>query len=375
MPTTPDRSTLTVSEVEEISLAVISEEYHNKGGAIRLDNIETPTLNMTMKSSASAFPAKGGYKVIVKDNRKGALQTWSGRDLLTFDSYNTIFELQYGMARVHMGDEWISQQLEEAGIAVEYDTSNGKLPGGRMTSATWEVAVNLAKSKVEDLRENWQRRLAHLQWTDNSSDTKAPDGIDNLLPIANTTGSIGGKSRTNPLLQHHVRAISGLDTLELDLMQVRRAANKRNGDGSRTDFVVCGETIYDKMADLWLGTSTRAGKFDRNLAAAQAQEMAAKWGIGIPDDAFAIPGVGIIMIEPLFEDLDQENPGLSVPFQKRMYGMNRKHIAFKAPKGKDGKTTVHPMPYNQRIHRVSTHGEYCQFLTKPNAFWIAYDNI
>lgn len=365
-----DRSTLASSEVTTLLTAAISSRiYKGKNRVLALDRISTPTLNALRSSAASgrANPIQGGYKVHVKGERGGSLQSWSGRDLLTFNSYETIFDLEYFVGRVHMGDEWVHQQLEEAGIKVAYDTSNGKIP--KMAPSAMEVVINLADQKLEDFENNYVQELNKSIWRANSGDAKMFTGIDGLLPVtSNSTGTIGGKSRTNPLLRHQLATSVANDDLETKIHQIVRAANKRNvAVGTRINMAIAGENVYDRLTQLLVtGATGITARYDRNLAADQAAKWGEKLGIGVPPDALMIPGIGVLMIEPVFEQLDIEDAP-ATKWQNRLYLFNMSHLAFKPTEGKDGSMIPHPVPYNQRVTRISVHGEYAFCVDKPNS--------
>lgn len=365
----PDRSSITTAEIGQILIATQSEKYVNgrMGPVIALDRQSTPGLNMfrSKLSKGRAMPVQGGYKLIVKGERGKKLQAYSGRDLLNFQSSETMFELIYGTGAVHLGDEWVLQQLKEAGVSIEWNTSNGKAPG-QVASSTFEVVANLAKEKLEDFENNYIQELNKAVWLANALDPKMFTGIDGHLPVtSNSAGTIGRKSRSNPLLRHHLRTGVAVANLEQEIQQVVRAANKRNaGVNSRINMAICGEAFYDAITEhLFTGANAR---YDRNIAVDQAAKWSQRLGIGIPPDALMIPNVGVLMVEPIFEQLDIDNAPQS-PWQKRLYLLNSSHITFKPTPNDDGKLTTHPSPYNQKVLRMSMTGEYAFCIDKPNS--------
>lgn len=368
----PDRSTLTPAEISQILVSTVSERYAlGKNTVTALDRLDTPTQNMFRSKLARgrATPVQGGYKVIVKEERRGRFQAWSGRDLLTFDSFETMFDLVYSIGRVHLGEELVLQQLEEAGIRLDYDTSNGQSPNNKVSAGLWEVVVNLLSEKIEDYENNYRQELEKHIWRANTGDPKMFTGIDGLLPVtSNSTGTIGGKSRSNPVLRHHLSTGVAVADLELLIMQLARAANKRNGgDGSKVDLLFAGEDVYDGLVDhLFTGANA---KYERQISVEAAAAWGQKMGVGMPTDALMVPNIGVLMVVPVFEQLDAEDAP-NVPWQKRLYGINSKHVAFKPTSGMDGKLIPHPVPYNQRIMRISDHGEYAFCIDKPNSHFV-----
>lgn len=362
-----DRSTLTTSEVDAVlTVTSQSRNYNGKNQVSKLGRINTPTLNMLRGASKSrSTPVRGAYKAQMKGLRGGKLQTWSGRDVLTFQSADTLFDIEYAIGRVHLGDEWVHQQLEEAGCQIDYEKAvHGNVDLASLAPDTWEVIVNLAQEKFDDAETNYVLELNKMVWRANTSDPKAFVGIDGLLSrTSNSTGPVGNRSRSNPLLRHQLMASVNQNDIELKLNQLVRACNKRCRDGSRVNFATCGEAFYDAIVEKMFAGSNAITvantRITRQLdqARSEAQAMGAKLGIGFPDDAIYIAGVGILVIEPVFEDLDKEDAP-AVTWQKTCCLFNLDHLTFKPTKGKDGAKIIHPTPYNQRITRMSLHGEY-----------------
>jgi hypothetical protein len=300
--------------------------------------------------------------------RGGKLRSVSGRDIHTFETKDTLFDLEYSVGRVHLGDEWVHQQLEEAGIEIDYtEATQTKVditkPGWWTKGAdSYEALVNLAEVKLDALDLNYVQELNKAFWRSNISDPKMWPGVDSLLSrSSNTTGPVGNRSRTDPLLRHQLSdAVNGAD-LELKLTQLRRACNKRTQDGTRVNFSVCGETIYDAIVErMFTGSNAVSSpRLVRNLdqAKAEAQAMAQKFAVAFPDDAIYITGVGLLMIEPAFEDLQKEDAPAK-DWQKTLMMWNLDHIMFKPTKKKDGSRRIHATPYNQNVTRISTYGEY-----------------
>lgn len=362
-----DRSTLTASEVDAVlTVTSQSRNYNGKNKVSALGRINTPTLNMMRGASkARSTPVRGAYKAQLKGLRGGRLQTWSGRDVLTFASADTLFDIEYAIGRVHLGDEWVHQQLEEAGCQIDYEKAvRGQVNLAEIAPDTWEVIVNLAQEKFDDAEVNYVLELNKMFWRSNISDAKAFPGLDSMISrTSNSTGPIGNRTRANPLLRHQLMTAVNTNDIELKLNQLVRAANKRCRDGTRLNFAVCGETFYDAIVEKMFSGSnaiTAANKTTvRNLdqARGEAQAMGQKLGIGFPDDAIYIAGVGMLMIEPVFEELDREDAPAAL-WQKSCILLNMDHITFKPTKGKDGAKIIHPTPYNQRLTRMSLHGEY-----------------
>lgn len=366
-----DRSSITAAEIGQILTATAStKRMQGRTRVLAVDRQSTPTLNMFRKlKGAKSRPVQGGFKTTVKSERGGTLQFYSGRDKLTFDSYETLFDLEFFMGSCHMGDEWVHQIFKEAGIPVVPENA-GKLPS--LKDETWEIVIDLASEKVEDLENNYVQSLNKAFWRSNATDPKAFTGMDGLLPItSNSTGSIGGKSRSNPILRHQLLTGLTIDNLELSISQLVRAANKKNAmDDSRATYAVAGEALYDKLKDLYLGTSTRTGKVTRQWMDDGLAKMNKRIGVGMPDETLYIPGLGALCLETVFEDLDSLDAP-AIAWSKRMYGFNMEHIGFRSDKSLDGFLRVNPTPDDQMVTRLSMLGDYTFTVDKPNSHFVA----
>lgn len=378
-----DRSTITTAEVDAMLTATSTSRLANgKNKVINLGNVNTPTLNTyRAQGGAKSTPVRGAYKCHLSSPRGKKLQGISGRDIHRFDSVDTLFDIEFSVGRVHLGDEWVHQQLSEAGIEIDRVTQEAPIDVNKAGwwnkgSDAFEVLVNLADQKLTAIDLNYAQELNKDFWRSNVADAKKWPGMDAALPVSsNTAGSIGNRSRTNKLLRHQLAT----STAHLDLESVwsdqRRACNKRTQDGTKVNMITCGETVYKVIVERMFSGSTAitAPRLTRNIdnARSDAQAMGQKLGIGFPDDAIYMAGVGLIMIEPVFEDLDAEDAP-AIPWQKRWFMTNSDHIAFKPTKNKDGHKRVHATPYNQDVTRISAYGEYALVLDKIDCHGCGY---
>lgn len=365
-----DRSTLSTAEVDAVLTATASSRLMNgKNKVAYLGNVKTPTLNMFRgQGKANATPVRGAYKCHMAGQRGQKLQSVSGRDIHVFRSVDTLFDIEFSVGRVHLGDEWVHQQLEEAGVSIDYSAAyttqiDVNKPGWWSKGAdTFEVLVNLADQKLQALELNYVQELNKLFWRSNISDAKLWPGIDALFPrSSNTSGAIGNRTRTNPMLRHQLIPITNTADTELKLDDLRFYANKRISDGTGINYSVCGRTAYNAIKERYFTGSNAVSspRVIRNYdqARGEAQAIAQKLAVGFPDDAIYITGVGILAVEPVFEDLDKEDAP-AIPWEKSIFMFNTDHVSFKPTKAKDGQKKIHATPYNQLVTRISVYGEY-----------------
>lgn len=365
-----DRSTLSTSEVDAILTATATSRLMNgKNKVAFTGNVKTPTLNMMRGvGKANATPVRGAYKCHFSPPRGQKMQSISGRDIHTFRSVDTLFDLEFSVGRVHLGDEWVHQQLEEAGIPIDHASASvtqiDTTKQGWWTKGadTFEVLVNLADQKLQSLELNYVQELNKLLWRSNIADAKLWQGIDAIISrSSNTSGPVGSRTRANPTLRHQLLPISNAADIEMKLDDLRYYQNKRVNDGTTADYNVCGRTFYNTVKERMFSGSNAVSspRITRNYdnARAEAQAIAQKLGVGFPDDAIYVAGVGILTTEPVFEDLDKEDAP-AIPWEKSYFSFNLQHFMFKPTKGKDGAKKIHATPYNQFVTRISCYGEY-----------------
>jgi hypothetical protein len=364
-----DTSTLSVAELEAAILSTSSERLaKGRDQVAYVGNVATPTLNqMTKHGGVDAVPVRGGYRVHLAGPSNQEAQPVSGRDIHQFVSVDTLMEINYKVGAFHMGIEIPLQELELAGIYVDMKKAyKGELDPSKRgfwrqtgkSAELFERIVNLMEVKLRVFEEDFRTQLNKKMWLANASQAKLWQGLSGIIdPTVTTSGKIGDANRAASVyLRHHLETAVAVANLETKISQLRRKCNKRCRDGSRVDTIVCGENVYDIIFQkLVTGTSSLTKVFDRTMAADKAQAIAGKLAIGYPDDAIYVEGVGTIMIEPVFEDLEDET---AATWDDYLFMYNSKHLAFKLTLGRDGNTTtVHPVPHNQRVLRLGKYVE------------------
>lgn len=355
---------LTTEEIDFLSVAVLSPKIVDDGAVTPLDRIDSPTYNYLMrKAKKTGDPVKGGFRFNIKSNRGQKITWWDGADILPFATKQTLGKMEYYVGKGHLGDEMLYDLVERAGIRVDYTKG---LREGAAPRASIEAVVNVIKENSEDIRYNWQAELRKHVWSANTTQAKCFTGIDGLFPVTgNTTGLIGTKPRSNSLFRHQlITGVTGA-TVMTSFFQMIRRCNRRS-NGSKVDWIACGDTFYDMLVDLFQGSDTVAGKFDYRSARDYAMKMGEKLNIALPQDCFAYEDT-LIVNEPVFEELDvDENP--ATPWGKRCYFLNSKHCGLIPVMNEV--VVPHGMPYNQRLQRTSYHGELTEWCNLPNSIGV-----
>jgi hypothetical protein len=368
-----DRSSITTAEIDAMLTATAASRLMNgKNKVAFTGNVRTPTLNMMRGASKSnATPVRGAYRCHFSPPRGQRMQAISGRDIHTFRSVDTLFDVDFGVGRVHLGDEWIHQQIEEAGVELDHEEASvtivGKIDvtkGGWWTKGAdkFEVLVSLADTKLQALELNYVQELNKLFWRSNITDQKLWQGFDAVFPrSSNTTGPVGNKNRSNPTLRHQLLPIANTADMELKVDDLRFLCNKRIGDGSMVNLVPVGRSFYNAVKERMVtgSSAVTAPRLFRNYdnARQEAETAKQKLGFGFPDDSIYLAGVGLMYVEPCWEDLDREDAP-AILWEKSAALINTDHVSFRPTKNRDGLKKIHATPYNQWVTRISLYGEY-----------------
>ncbi len=352
---------MTQEEIDFLAVATLSPKIVDDGHVTPLDRINSPTQAFLMKNAKkTGNPVQGGFRFNVKGNRGQKITWWDGADILPFESKQTLNKMEFFVGKGHLGDELLYDLIERTGIRVDYKKGINE---GAHDAETLERVVNIIKENADDIRYNWTQEVRKHIWLDNAAFPKAFSGVDSLFPAStNSTGSIGGRSRTNKLFRHQLMTGVTVDTFMLAFFQMIRRCNRR-ANGSKINWVACGDTFYDMMVNAFVGTSTVAGKFDFRAAQDRAMKQGEKYSISLPQDCFMY-GDLVIVNEPVFEEIDDEN-NPATPFGKRCYFFNTDHFGL-IPVLSDV-VVPHGMPYNQRLQRTSYHGEMTEWCNLPQS--------
>jgi hypothetical protein len=362
-------NSITAAELEMLAYATLHETIVNRKDPVKLDRVSRPTFNFMMsKTKKSGAPIRGGFSFLVKGRRNQRLTYWDGMDVLPFEEQYTGQKLKYYVGMAHMGDMMPYDALKRAGVDIDY--SKGVRPG-QVSASTAEIVLNVLKETREDIQENLEYEWAKDLMRSNLSSPKAPTGIDGLLPVTNPTGGmIGGQSRTNPMFQHRVSTGWTGDNFLSNISVFLNRLSRKSPTSSGINLVPVGDNVYDLLVNLYTGgtaaggpANVSAGKIDFQRMQDKAQKTGEKYKIGLPDTCFELPNGTMILNDPMFAVLAEEDP--TAGWASRGYCLNTEHL-FVIPVKVSEDPIVHPMPYNQRVQHASWHLEWTLACTAPN---------
>ena len=357
-----DNSQLTQEEVDFLGQATLSRRIANRGDVVALDRIESGVFQYAL-SKAKSFgnPVQGGFRFYVKGNRNQRIQWWQGADILTFDNQSTLSDMVFDVGKGHMGFELLYDTIERNGIRIKYG-AKGVRNGGADESVV-ERTQNIIEQTFDDVEYAWMNDVRMRFMTDNADEPRCFTGRAGLIdPTANTTGLIGKRPRSNRLFQHQLVTGVTKDTLMLAFFKLIRSCNRRAGT-SKIDYITCGDEVYNTLVDLFVGSSTVAGKFDFRAAQDKAMKKGEKYNISMPQDCFQYEDT-LIVNDPVYQLLSQAYPSANPSWEKRMEFWNFSHFGV-VPVVTE-MDVPHSMPHNQRVMRQSKHGEWAVWCDQPS---------
>jgi len=356
------QSMLTPEFLQEVAYAV-HEEVMNRRDPIIPDRQAYPMWSFFL-NHRKELTFTGG-KTIVKMQKDGNLEVehWDGRQVLEFQENRVDIQMEFQPRRTHLGIEIVHTQVEDEGYTVEPNARDrGRNFAKKIAKADVDRVMNIFEQRIEDAEDAWDTRLDRIFHLDGTQDPLAPVGLDGLLPLDNTSGTIGGQPRTDPIFQHNVRLASAYgagDPLERDLQQLIRDCEINNrGTPSRISVIMAGFGWIDRYVK-WARLN------DMPYKRIGGDGPVKKLDIGVPDSAIEFNGIPVVH-DPSFESLDRSGLYVGTPWTRRAYFLAPKTWCLGYQAGKLKKFSAPLDPGDQRITRMSWDGRHVLIVKKPN---------
>lgn len=368
---------VTPTLIRELGYAVTTDVMNRKE-AIAIDRRAMPFLDFAWgRRKTDAGQAGSKTRVNLKTMGTSQLQGWNGRDVLGFQGNEIDLTMEFEFYNIHMGLEFVHTDLLDMGYTVMYNESRTKNFAKRSGPDEINRLANLFEEKVETHFDNWKVLMDQVMHY--STDPMLPPGLDQLISITPTVGTIGGKDRAaNPLLQNVGGTLQGIDLntlscagngdLYLGLTRALRQANiYGRGRSARVDRLLAGSAFIDGHANFRLRSAT--GGHEGLRPQVKADKMG-KQDMAILDTEHFFAGMNI-EFDPTLDLLDQiGTPNNGVPFSCRCYGIASKAFEVRCPPKMDMQVSFPVDPPDQRFTRMSTDSRCAPVVTVPNAHFV-----
>jgi hypothetical protein len=317
-----------ISEAGKIGL-----DAYLKNKPIDQVKVERVLLKKLMANERNAPGAKQYIVEQLRYRYQSNFQWFNGSQTVTYNRRTTVEQAAYAWRSAHDGVSLDEDRLIQNGIQV-----NDSGPGGNMSDAELVQLTSLLEETMETLREGFEEQFSYQCHLDGSQSSDAITGLDALVSLTPTTGTVGTIDRSvaaNAYWRNH--AATGLTSTTdqgdiVSKMEIGWRACVRNG--GRPNAILIGSTFLDTYRDfnlLSFGTVFHGASGERVVEAGTR--------------TLTFHGVEMEWC-PEFADLDAAY-GPGTPWEKRCYFLNFKHLKYRPMEGQDMITRKPPRPYDR----------------------------
>lgn len=296
--------------------------------------LERPLLKALQ---AKKKTAPGAKQYVVEQLRKtyaSNFQWFNGSSVVTYNRRVTNEQANYAWRSCHDGLAIDEDRLAQNGIIVIDDASSAK----NATDAEKIQLTSLIEEQAEALRLGFQEQFSYQLHLDGTQSTDAITGLDGLISLTPTSGTVGGIDRSAAANAYWRNNVStGLTTTTstgtiLNNMEVTYRQCTRNG--GRPDLMIAGSTFIDGYRNFVLNTFGRMDFGPSNTKKVEGgTEMLTFQGVDI-------------QWSPEFQELDARFAP-STLWEKRLYMLNSNYIKLRPLQGHDMVSRKPPRAYDR----------------------------
>lgn len=309
----------------------IGLDYYLKNSPIDQIAVERPLAKYLASKKVSAPGAKQYIVEQLRVRYQSNFQWFNGSQVVTYNRRQSVEQANYAWRSAHDGFSLDEDRLIQNGISVSDDGA-----GGNASDAERVQLTNLLKEQSEILKLGFQEKFSHAQHLDGTQSSDAITGLDALVSLTPTSGTVGGIDRASASYWRNYAQTGVTSTTTtgniLDYMEIAWRACVRNG--GKPDFIEAGSTFIDGFRNFMMKTF---GRLDYEGVSERTIEGGTK--------ALTFHGV-TIQWNPEFDDLDTLY-GPTPTWAKRCYMLNGAHIKLRPIEGQDMITRKPPRAYDK----------------------------
>ena len=295
--------------------------------------LERPLLKALQGKKKSAPGAKQYVVEQLRARYSSNFQWFNGSSIVTYNRRQTVEQANYAWRSCHDGFALDEDRLAQNGIIVTDDRGPSKASDSEKIMLT-----NLIEEQAEVLRLGFQEQFSYQLHLDGTQSTDAIAGLDSLISLAPTSGTVGGIDRSSASNAYWRNNVStGLTTTTstgtiLNQMEVQFRQCARNG--GRPDLIVAGSTFIDGYRNFVLNTFGRMDFGPSNTKRVEG-------GTSV----LTFQGVEV-QWSPEFQELDSRYAP-STLWEKRCYFINTQTITLRPLQGHDMVSRKPPRAYDR----------------------------
>ncbi len=295
--------------------------------------VERPLLKALQGKKKVAPGAKQFVTEQLRKTYASNFQWFNGSAIVSYNRRQTIEQANFAWRSCHDGFSLDEDRLAQNGIIVTDDRSTSKA-----SDAEKLMLTNLIEEQAEALRMGFQEQFSFQMHLDGTQSTDAIAGLDSLVSLTPTTGTVGGIDRAssaNAYWRNNVATSLTTATSTgtvLNQMEVMFRQCSRNG--GRPDLIIAGSTYIDGYRNFVLNTFGRMDFGPSNTKRVEG-------GTAV----LTFQGVEV-QWSPEFQELDARF-GPATPWEKRCYMLNTQTIQLRPLQGHDMISRKPPRAYDR----------------------------
>lgn len=295
--------------------------------------MERPILKALQAKKKSAPGAKQYIVEQLRVRYQSNFQWFNGSSVVTYNRRQTVEQANYAWRSCHDGFSLDEDRLAQNGITITDSSGPSSASDAEKLQLT-----NLIEEQSEVLRLGFQEQFSQQVHVDGTQSTDAIVGLDALVSLTPTSGTVGGIDRSqaaNAYWRNNVA--TGLTTTTttgtiLNSMETTWRNCLRNG--GRPDLIVAGSSFVDGYRNFVLTTFGRMDfgpsntkKIEGGTSVLTFQGVEMQWS-------------------PEFAELDSRFAP-STLWEKRCYFLNSMHITLRPLQGHDMISRKPPRAYDR----------------------------
>ena len=296
--------------------------------------VERPLLKALQAKKKSAPGAKQYVVEQLRYRYQSNFQWFNGSQVVTYNKRVVNDQASYAWRSAHDGFALDEDRLAQNGIIVIDDPKKA----GSASDAERIQLTNLLDEQSEVLRLGFEEKFSQALHIDGTQSTDAIGGVDSLITLTPTTGTVGGIDRSvasNVYWRNNVATgLTTTTTTGTILSNMETQWKKCIRNGGRPDLIIAGTTFVDGYRDFLVNT------FGRTDYAAGSEKKVEGGTSGL-----FFHGVEV-QWSPEFADLDALYAPATV-WEKRCYFINTKYLKLRPLDGHDMITRKPPRAYDK----------------------------
>ena len=304
-------------------------DYYLKNNPIDMVDMQRPLLKHLTAKKKTFVGAKEHIVEQIRKSYGSAGQWFDSADTLNYTNRDTLEQSRFPWYEFHDGMTVNEAELVANGIKLDDSGSGGNITGAEKIQLT-----SLLNEKMEALRLGAQERFSRDIHLSGASSTKQIVCLDGLLPITNTTGTVGGLNRaTFTWWRHHADATLTGANMQ-DQMEKAWRENIKRATGM-PDVILAGSDFIDAYRKAAQGSGTIG-------AAIRHVTDSGKGGISADMSTTGLYWKGVpIEYCPEWDDNFNNADTTKNDWKKRCYFLNMNHLFLRPIAGSDF-VTRHP---------------------------------